>query len=65
MDKALYRLAAKLMLNELMPRLKRHGIPIMRSPVTPERLGIGVLAVYCGAWDTHHFRMKLDEAFND
>ena len=64
MDKALYQLAAKLVLNELAPRLKKLGLNADKSPVTPETFGIGVLAVYCGAWDTHHFRIKLDEAFS-
>ena len=61
---ALLKLAAKLMLNELVPRLKKRGVTADKSPITPEKFGLGVLAVYCGAWDTHYFRMKLDEVFN-
>ena len=63
-EKALNRLAAKLMINELLPRLKKHGLPITASPITAERFDIGVMAVYLGAWDTHHFRQKLNEVFD-
>ena len=59
MDKTLAQLAAKLMVNELMPRIKKSGA----NPLTPERFAIGVAAVHCGAWDTHELRMHLDEEF--
>ena len=60
----LERVTAKLLLHEYLPRLKRRGIALKDSPVSPERFALGVAAVYCGAWDTRHFRMKLDEAFH-
>lgn len=56
--------AARVLIHEIMPRLKRRKLTISQCPISVERLCIGIQALHCGAWDMHHFRQKLDEAFH-
>lgn len=59
------QIAAKLMINELLPRLKRSGLDITRSPVTPQQLAVAAAAKHSGAWSTHDIRMRMDAAFEN
>lgn len=54
---------ANLMVNELLPRLKRSGMPIEKSPVTPEDMAILAAAKCLGVWSTHEIRLRMGERF--
>ena len=62
-DKQIACIGARLIIHELMPRLKRANIEIQNSPISPEKVLLAATAKWCGAWDTHHIRQKFDEAF--
>ena len=57
-------LTAKLLLNELAPRLKRAGLTPASSPVKPAALAFGVSCIDQGILSTHELRALLDEAFS-
>jgi Asp-tRNA(Asn)/Glu-tRNA(Gln) amidotransferase B subunit len=55
------QVAANLILNELMPRLKKAGIEIQDCPIPPEILGIAAKLKHEGKLTTHEIRQWMDE----
>ena len=57
-------IAANLIINELTPRLKRSGIRIENSPVTPVDMRLLACLKYCDVLSTRDIRETLDEMFH-
>jgi Asp-tRNA(Asn)/Glu-tRNA(Gln) amidotransferase B subunit len=55
------QIIANLIINELLPRLKRKGIKIQDSPITPKDLSALAKIKSLGIFTTHDIRLMLDE----
>ena len=55
--------SANLILNELCPRLKKHGIEFKDSPIKPEELRVVALMKLAGVLSTHQIRQMMDNLF--
>jgi hypothetical protein len=55
-----YEIAAIHLVNELLPRFKRAGISIERSPITPMQMGILARLEHSGYWTRYEVRRFLD-----
>lgn len=56
--------AANLIINELLPRLKKRNIEIEDSPVNPREIAALALAKDAGIISHHEIRKLLDGAFD-
>ena len=63
MKQEVVQIAANLIINELAPRLKRKGIKIEESPVSPLHIQAYACMKYCEIITTRDIREMLDEAF--
>jgi hypothetical protein len=59
--KTCYHVMAILLLEELFPRLKKRGIPVKDSPITPEHMAQAGLLKYYGLVTTRDIRKRMDE----
>ena len=57
------KIASTLLVHELYPRLKRLGIPIENSPISPFQVRVAAYCKHLKVWDTREIRRRFDEAF--
>lgn len=53
-----------MIINELLPRLKKSGISVEDSPVTPHEMAVLALVKDAGIFSHHEIRKLLDSAFD-
>lgn len=64
-DKAVARIAANLILNELLPRLKKSGLDIDTSPVKPWQIAMASVLKHKGLVTTHEIRKCMEWSFQE
>ena len=56
--------AANLIIHELLPRLKKAGISVEDSPVTPHDMAVLAMVKDAGIFSHHEIRKLLDGVFD-
>lgn len=59
------KIAANLIINELLPRLKRKGLKIESSPVTPAHINLMARFKHAGFLSTHSIRILMDDLISE
>ena len=56
--------AANLIIHELLPRLKKSGLGVENSPVTPSEIAVLAMVKDAAIFSHHEIRQLLDKAFD-
>ena len=64
MEASFPAVVANLIVNELVPRLKKAGVGIEKSPVPPELITLFAALKIMGRVTTHEIRGWMDECFD-